>query len=312
MDVPATDADWVLAVDVRAPGRRTATAGADGVRLGEGPDGGRPPLAVVVVHPATWSPDRVHAALADVARTAPPGWPAPVPLTTPEAAAWRALEFGLVPGRGRLVVLDPVAAEAAVVDRDGDSLQAVGTAVALPGDPAADAEQLVALARRALDEAPAGPVFCGVLLAGSLPGGADEAALPGMVARVTGRAPLVPGDADRVAVLGAAALGWAAATSTGELPAPGPAAPDTAVAGRRVARRPAGELPGSRASRPRRPGPRTWVAAVLALLIVVAVVAGLGWHRARTSPSPYTVTCPDGQVVAYRFECPTLAPSPPP
>ena len=52
--------------------------------------------------------------------------------------------------------------------------------------------------------------------------------------------------------------------------------------------------------------------AALALLVVVAVVAGLGWHRARTSPSPYTVTCPDGQVVAYRFECPTLAPSPSP
>jgi hypothetical protein len=45
------------------------------------------------------------------------------------------------------------------------------------------------------------------------------------------------------------------------------------------------------------------------VLVVVAIVAGLGWHRARTTPSPYTVTCPDGQVVAYSFECPTLAPS---
>ena len=51
---------------------------------------------------------------------------------------------------------------------------------------------------------------------------------------------------------------------------------------------------------------------MLALLVVVAIVGGLTWHRARTSPSPYTVTCPDGQVVAYRFECPTLAPSPSP
>jgi hypothetical protein len=52
-----------------------------------------------------------------------------------------------------------------------------------------------------------------------------------------------------------------------------------------------------------------WTAAALAVLVVVAIVAGLGWHRARTTPSPYTVTCPDGQVVAYSFECPTLAPS---
>jgi hypothetical protein len=306
--VSATDADWVLAVDVRAPERRTAAAGADGVRVGDAPAAGRPPLAVVVVHPATWPPQRVDAALADVAGTAPaPGWPAPVPLPTPEAAAWRALEFGLVPGRGRLVVLDPVAAEAAVVDRDGDSLQSVGTALAFDGDEPADAEQLVALARRALDEAPAGPAFSGVLLAGSLPGGTDDAALPGLVARVTGRSPLVPGDADRVAVLGAAALGWAAASSTGELPAsesPAPAPP--------VVRRARELRSGSGPRGSRRSGPRTWVAAVLALLVVVAVVAGLSWNRARTGPSPYTFTCPDGQVVAYQFECPTLAPSPSP
>jgi hypothetical protein len=309
--VPGTDADWVLAVDARAPGRATAVAGADGVRVGGGPRTGRPPLAVVVVHPAAWSPDRVDAALVDVeAAASAPGWPTPVPLPAPEAAAWRALEFGLVPARGRLVVLDPVAAEAVVVDRDGDSLQTVGTAVALPGDVAADPDQLVALARRALDEAPAGPAFSGVLLAGSMPGGADDAVLPGLVARVTGRSPLVPGDPDRVAVLGAAALGWAAATSTGELPTSPGAAFESAARGPRVVRRPAGELPGGRS--PRRFGPRARLAAALALLVVVAVVAGLGWHRARTSPSPYTVTCPDGQVVAYRFECPTLAPSPSP
>jgi hypothetical protein len=304
--VPATDADWVLAVDVRTAERRRAVAGADGVRAVDGATGpARPPLAVVVVHPAGWPVDRLDAALAEVAAGAPaPGWPAPVSLTTPEAAAWRALEFGLVPVRGRLVVLDPVVAEAAVVDRDGDSLEPVGTAVTLVGDGAPDPEQLVALARRALDEAPAGPVFAGVLLAGSLRGGLDEAVLPGLVARVTGRSPLVPGDADRVAVLGAAALGWAAATSTGELPASAPASE-----GPRVVRRPAGALEGRRRRRPRR---RTWVAGALALLVLVAIAAGLGWHRARTSPSPYTVTCPDGQVVAYRFECPTLAPSPSP
>jgi len=302
--MPASDADWVLAVDVRAPGRPTAVAGADGVRMADPPQDGRPPLAVVVVHPAGWASEPVAAVLADVAANAPPGWPAPVPLTTPEAAAWRALEFGLVPGRGRLVVLDPVVAEAAVVDRDGDSLEPVGTAVTLTEDLPADPERLVGLARRALDAAPTGPPFAGVLLTGSLPGTSDEAVLPGLVARVTGRSPLVPGDADRVAVLGAAALGWAAATSTGELPASGPA-PEGTPSGPRVVRRPAGALEGRR----RRFGPRTWVAAALALLVVVAVVAGLGWRRARTTPSPYTVTCPDGQVVAYRFECPTLAPS---
>jgi hypothetical protein len=73
--VPATDVDWVLAVDVRTAERRTAAADADGVRIGDGRDatteGGRPPLAVVVVHPATWSPDRVAEALADVAGAAP-------------------------------------------------------------------------------------------------------------------------------------------------------------------------------------------------------------------------------------------------
>jgi hypothetical protein len=309
--VPATDADWVLAVDVRAPGRPTAVAGPDGVRVGEAPLAGRPPRAVVVVHPAAWSPDRVDAALADVAGAAPaPGWPAPVPLAAPEAASWRALEFGLVPARGRLVVLDPVAAEAAVVDRDGDSLQAVGLALALSEGVPPDAEHLVALARRALDQAPAGPAFTGVLLAGSMPGAADDAALPGLVARVTGRSPLVPGDADRVVVLGAAALGWAAATSAGEPPAPDSSPSESAPGGPRVVRRSPGELPGRPG--PRRFGRRTRLAAALALLVVVAVVAGLGWHRARTSPSPYTVTCPDGEVVLYRYECPTLAPSPSP
>jgi hypothetical protein len=305
--VPATDADWVLAVDVRAGGRRTAVAGPNGVRAGNGEHSDRPPLAVVVVHPGGWAAERVDAALTEVASSAAgPQWPAPVPLAAAEAAAWRALEFGLLPGRARVVVLDPVAGEATVLDRDGDSLQSVGTALALEDGAAAGAAGSVHLARQALDAAPPGPPFTGVLLAGAQPGAADDAELPALVARVTGRAPLVPGEVDHVAVLGAAALGWAAATAGEELPASEPAR-----AGPRVLRRPAGELPGPEPRRRlgRRVGARMWTAAALAVLVVVAIVAGLGWHRARTTPSPYTVTCPDGQVVAYSFECPTLAPS---
>ena len=318
--MPATDADWVLAVDVRGPQRTTATAGADGVRAGDGTGAGRPPLAVVVVHPGSWPAEQVAQMLDEVAGGYPAAgeggaWPAPVPLATAEAASWRALEFGLVPRRGRLVVLDPRAGEAGVVDRDGDTLAAVGAVVGLEGRPR-DAEHLLALAREALRAAPAGPPFAGVLLAGTLPGASDDAALPGLVARETGRAPLVPGDADRVAVLGAAALGWAAATAAADGQAAAPASP-AAPAGPRVARRQVGEVPeltgaplpaGRRWPRPR--GPLAWAAVVLVALVVVAVVAGLGWHRSRTAPSPYTVTCPDGQVVAYGFECPTLAPSP--
>jgi hypothetical protein len=317
MDVPATDADWVLAVDVRAPGRRTAAAGADGVRLGEGPDGGRPPLAVVVVHPASWERERLDTALDDVARrVGRSGWPPPVPLTVPEAAAWQALRFGLVPARARLAVLDPRTGEASVVDRDGDVLVAVGGPVRLErdtpddevdGDGHADGNvRLVGLARMALDAAAPGPPFAGVLLAGGLAGG--DAELPGLVARITGRAPLVPGDVSRAAVLGAAALGWSAATtpqpSGEELPVPAggigsaPVPRDGAASGDA---RPAGSpRPGRR--------PRRWAAAVLGVLVVVAIVAGLGWQRARTAPAPFTYTCPDGQVVAYSYECPALAP----
>ena len=302
--MPATDADWVLAVDVRGEQHATATAGPLGARLGRSEVGDRPPLAVVVVHPATWPAERVEAALADVAATAPaPDWPAPVPLTGPEAASWRALEFGLVPARGRLVVLDPLAREAVVVDRDGDSLAAVGAAVRLDGEPA-DAEHLVSLARHALDAAPAGPPFTGVLLAARLPGAVDDAELPGVIARVTGRSPLVPGDAADAAVLGAAALGWAAATATDE--GPPPARPS---AGPRLLRRPAGELPSAAPrGRLRGRGPLVWAGAALLVLVAIAVVAGLGWNRVSTRPSPYVVTCSNGEVHAYSYECPSPSP----
>jgi hypothetical protein len=325
---------WVLAVDVRVADWLLATAGAGGpVPSSQAVDQGRldlrasgpsarPPLAVVVVHPATWDPARVAAVLDEVAAASGlPDWPAPVPLTVAEAVAWRALQFGLVPARARLAVLDPVAGEAAVVDRDGDTLAAVGAPVRLEPSTAGAGPGsqdlgvlLVALARRALDAAPAGPPFAGVLLAGALPGpDADAAELPGLVARISGRAPLVPGDPTRAAVLGGAALGWAAATSLGDdaadadavLPVPrtfttpAPLAPPAgAEAG----------SPGARGAVARPLRLRVW-AAVLGVLVLLAIVAGLGWHRARTAPSPFTYTCPDGQVVAYSFECPTLAPS---
>ncbi|HVN11996.1 MAG TPA: hypothetical protein VMT69_07875 [Kineosporiaceae bacterium] len=339
----ATDDAWVVAVDVRGAQRLTATADARGVHVqladadASGPlgdpaacNGGRPPLAVVVVHPATWDDAKVTGVLTEVARGAPAGWPAPVPLTAAEAAAWRALEFGLVPARGRIAVLDPLAREAAVVDRDGELLATVGPPVGLAPPPAAADEservadlgdRLVALARRALDGAPPGPPFAGVLLAGGVPaGGADDAELPALVARVTGRAPLVPGDPAKVAVLGAASLGWAVTTTPADRFAGPPAGPAQQVhplsSGRLSppagtppggpGHLPSGAVTGAAVGSSRRP--RLWAAA-LVVLVAAVVVAGLGWHRVRTAPAPFTSTCPDGQVVAYSVECATLAPS---
>ena len=53
-------------------------------------------------------------------------WPWPVPLSALEASAWRALEFGLLPGRARVAVVDPVSGEAGVVDREFGRLAGVG------------------------------------------------------------------------------------------------------------------------------------------------------------------------------------------
>jgi len=329
--VTTPDDGWVLAVDVRTAPPLLATAERGGVRT-QSPDAaggdalglagaahaGSCPLAVVVVHPATWDGVRVGAALDQIAGRAPaPGWPSPVPLTVPEAVAWRALQFGLIPARGRLAVLDPVEREAVVVDRDGDSLTAVGVPMRLerePDEAEAPADlgvRLVALARQALDAAPAGPPFAGVLLAGALPGADPDAAeLPGLVAQITGRAPLLPGDPARAAVLGAAALGWSAATAEVDEPPPGPGQTPSgpvAPAGRAA---PGLAAPPGRAAAPLRTRrPRLWLTAVAGLLLVAAVVVGLTWRRARTAPAPFTYTCSDGQVVAYSYECATLAPS---
>ena len=244
-------------------------------------------------------------------------WPVPVALPASEAAAWRALGLGLVPARGRVVALDPAMPEAAVVDRDGDLLASAGAVVAADrrADPAAAGpEDLVALARQALDAAPAGPPFAGVLIAGALPSvppGGEE--LPAVVARRTGHPPLLAGDPATSAVLGAAALGWAAATAPASATAPtasarGSATVTPAPASSEVfAAAPAGTRPELPAGRRRRRPP--WWLVVLALLVVVAGAAGLLQGRARSQPSPYTHTCPGDVVVAYSAECDKLAPS---
>src|SRR4051812_9881229 len=191
----SVDQRWVLAVDVR-PGpaaRPTATADAAGVRPGPELAGalhlhGRvAPLAVVVVHPGAWDDDSAARA-ADEVGTAiglelgddAAEWPWPVPLSALEAAAWRALEFGLLPDSGRVAVVDPASGEAGVVDREHARLAAAGRPAAVAGP--AGPEQLVALARRVLDAAPPGPPFAGVVVGGSH-GSDGGAALAGVVAR---------------------------------------------------------------------------------------------------------------------------------
>jgi hypothetical protein len=346
----------VLAVDVRGTGTGTdaasfpvATADAAGVRaLRPAPLGtvlrdlaarrhGVAPLAVVVVHPATRDADAVARA-ADAVGAAVGGavgdvaaeWPWPVPLDALEAAAWRALEYGLLPERGRAVVVDPLTGEAGVVDREHDRLAATGRALALR-TPDAGAEALVALARQALDAAPPGPPFAGVVVGGD--DGSGGTSLAGVIARVSGRPPVVPGDPATVALLGAASLGWAAGTASEGVPRPARTVPRAPVAGDDGNRsgggvpRPAtgdgrlgggqvGPAAGPRAALPggsgRRPLPR-WArwALPLAALALVAVVAGLLVHRERTEPSPFTFVCPNGEVVAFDYECARLAPSTP-
>jgi hypothetical protein len=292
---------WVLAVDPRPEPPILAVGDPDGARLLAGATPADAPLAVVVLHPAGWDAARAGAAMAGVAaRLGRPGWPPPVPLAAPEAAAWRALVVGLLPPRARVVVLDTATPEAAVVDRDGEVL--VSPSAAVGGDALARARpgdlpgHLVALARQALDAAPAGPPFAGVLLAGSLPvvaHGQEE--LPALVARVTGRPPLLAGDPATTAVLGAAALGYAAATSaTASTPQarPEPPAPRTG----------APELPAGRRRFP-------WLLAGLGLLVALMIAGGLVFGQARRAPSPYTYTCDGGVVVAYSAECDRLGPS---
>ena len=172
------------------------------------------PLAVVVLHPAGWDAARAGAALAGVAARlgrprlaragaagrsrgggvagARPG-AAAAPRARGRARHRRARGRGRRPRRRRARVAC------------GGGWGGTGR----QGRP----EDLVALARQALDAAPAGPPFAGVLLAGRCPRRRPAAGAPAVVARVTGRPPLLAGDPATTAVLGAAALGYAAATS---------------------------------------------------------------------------------------------------
>jgi hypothetical protein len=87
--------------------------------------------------------------------------------------------------------------------------------------------------------------------------------------------------------------------------APGGPLPPTAAA---PAALPAGRRGGPWSRLPR------WARWVLPLVVLalVAVVAGLLVHRERTAPSPFTYTCPNGEVVAFSYECDRLAPPPTP
>ncbi len=332
--VTAGDQRWVLAVDARTAGRLAVAADASGAGPAATPleqalrDAARrrvAPLAVVVVHPATADGDAAARAADDVGAAVGRAvgadaaeWPWPVPLDALEAAAWRALEFGLLPSRGRVVVVDRSTGEAGIVDREHERLTATGRARATAG---AQPEPLLALARALLDEAPAGPPFAGVVVTGAPPAGNDGGAVfAAAVARVTGRPPLVPGDPGTAALLGAASLAWSVVSSTRPAPPPGRPASradhdegdDHAGAGVGAgvgAGLGAGQtaLPGGP---PRRRLPRwaRWVLP-LAVLAVLAGAAGLLVNRDRSQPSPFVHTCPNGEVVAFSYECPTLAPS---
>jgi molecular chaperone DnaK (HSP70) len=92
--------------------------------------GNRAPLAFAVTHPATWGETRVRLLL-EAARTAAgklEGWPAPYPLTEPEAAAQGTLGIETIPNRCRLVVLDVGGGtvDVTVVDRTDDALTVIG------------------------------------------------------------------------------------------------------------------------------------------------------------------------------------------
>jgi molecular chaperone DnaK len=92
--------------------------------------GGRPPDSFVVTHPATWSDSRVEV-LKNAARAATErvrGWPDPMAVSEPEAAAQGGLAIEQLPEHARVVVLDlgGGTVDVTVVDRHGASLTVVG------------------------------------------------------------------------------------------------------------------------------------------------------------------------------------------
>ncbi|MFI6095587.1 Hsp70 family protein [Lentzea sp. NPDC051213] len=88
------------------------------------------PAVFVVTHPATWLAERVGRLVA-AARSATAqlsGWPDPLPVAEPVAAAQRVLDLDSVPAQARIVVLDlgGGTVDVSVVDRDGPRLTVVG------------------------------------------------------------------------------------------------------------------------------------------------------------------------------------------
>ena len=99
--------------------------------------GGQPPASFVVTHPATWSDTRIQllCAAAKAATAKLRGWPDPLPVPEPVAAAQRILAIHGVPEQCRLVVLDlgGGTVDVTVVDRQGDHLSVVGRPTGMDG-----------------------------------------------------------------------------------------------------------------------------------------------------------------------------------
>lgn len=90
--------------------------------------GGRRPATFVVTHPANWGEARVDVLLDAAVAASPKGWPKPMPLSEPVAAAQAVLGMEDIPRHARLVVLDlgGGTVDATAVDRDGGTLMVIG------------------------------------------------------------------------------------------------------------------------------------------------------------------------------------------
>jgi actin-like ATPase involved in cell morphogenesis len=108
--------------------------------------GGRSPAAFVVTHPANWGEARVTVLVKAATDATGPGWPKPLPLSEPVAAAQAILGMDDIPKQARLVVLDlgGGTVDAAVADRDGDTLTVVGSPQGRDGMGGEDYDQRLA------------------------------------------------------------------------------------------------------------------------------------------------------------------------
>ena len=95
----------------------------------------QPPSAFVITHPAAWATSRIQTlqAAARAAVSELPGWPDPIPLPEPNAAAQCGFFLGAIPTESRLVVLDLGGGtiDVSVVDRHADTLTPTGPALGL-------------------------------------------------------------------------------------------------------------------------------------------------------------------------------------